>query len=70
MCALLSGPSLTVVNVLASYFSQFLTVFTAIAEALLLWALVRYRDRHARQSRAEADERPADAANKVAIAAS
>jgi len=37
--------SLTVVNVLASYFSQFLTVFTAIAEALLLWALVRYRIR-------------------------
>lgn len=37
--------SLTVVNVLASYFSQFLTVFTAIAEAVLLWALVRYRTR-------------------------
>ncbi|KZM70145.1 hypothetical protein [Nocardia terpenica] len=41
--------SLTVVNVLASYFSQFLTVFTAIAEALLLWALVRYRIRRAAQ---------------------
>ncbi|AHH20508.1 putative membrane protein [Nocardia nova SH22a] len=37
--------SLTVVNVFASYFSQFLTVFTAIAEAVLLWALLRYRDR-------------------------
>ncbi|MFJ4651928.1 hypothetical protein ACIP5Y_11720 [Nocardia sp. NPDC088792] len=38
--------SLTVVNVLASYFSQFLTVFTAIAEALLLWLLIRYRTRY------------------------
>ncbi|MEU1205666.1 hypothetical protein [Nocardia sp. NPDC005825] len=38
--------SLTVVNVLASYFSQFLTVFTAIAEALLLWLLIRYRARY------------------------
>ncbi len=37
--------SLTVVNVLASYFSQFLTVFTAIAEAVLLWLLIRYRTR-------------------------
>ncbi|MGW4118302.1 hypothetical protein [Nocardia sp. NPDC004711] len=37
---------LTVVNVLASYFSQFLTVFTAIAEALLLWLLIRYRTRY------------------------
>ncbi|MBY8856368.1 hypothetical protein K7711_07765 [Nocardia sp. CA2R105] len=62
--------SLTVVNVLASYFSQFLTVFTAIAEAVLLWALVRYRDRRARQLRDEAGERPADAANGVADAAS
>ncbi|MCX4093933.1 hypothetical protein [Nocardia sp. alder85J] len=40
--------SLTVVNVLASYFSQFLTVFTALAEALLLWLLIRYRIRRAR----------------------
>ncbi len=40
--------SLTVVNVFAGYFSQFLTVFTAIAEALLLWALLRYRDRSGR----------------------
>ncbi|WP_019930134.1 hypothetical protein [Nocardia sp. BMG111209] len=40
--------SLTVVNVLASYFSQFLTVFTALAEALLLWLLLRYRIRRAR----------------------
>lgn len=39
--------SLTVVNVLASYFSQFLTVFTALAEALLLWLLIRYRARSA-----------------------
>ncbi|MFE3192592.1 hypothetical protein ACFXHA_26530 [Nocardia sp. NPDC059240] len=38
--------SLTLVNVLASYFSQFLTVFTAIAEALLLWLLIRYRTRY------------------------
>ncbi|RJO73662.1 hypothetical protein D5S18_21010 [Nocardia panacis] len=38
--------SLTVVNVLASYFSQFLTVFTAIAEALLLWMLIRFRTRY------------------------
>ncbi|MGW3541299.1 hypothetical protein ACWDNI_12235 [Nocardia niigatensis] len=38
--------SLTVVNVLASYFSQFLTVFTAVAEALLLWLLIRYRTRY------------------------
>ncbi|MFB7721155.1 hypothetical protein [Nocardia sp. NPDC056100] len=37
--------SLTVVNVMASYFSQFLTVFTALAEALLLWLLIRYRTR-------------------------
>lgn len=37
--------SLTVVNVMASYFSQFLTVFTALAEALLLWLLLRYRTR-------------------------
>ncbi|MFD6159804.1 hypothetical protein ACFWF7_35885 [Nocardia sp. NPDC060256] len=37
--------SLAVVNVLASYFSQFLTVFTAIAEAVLLWLLIRYRTR-------------------------
>lgn len=42
--------SLTVVNVLASYFSQFLTVFTAIAEAVLLWALVRYRSRRMEQA--------------------
>ncbi len=42
--------SLTVVNVMASYFSQFLTVFTAIAEALLLWALVRYRTRRLAES--------------------
>lgn len=38
--------SLTVVNVLASYFSQFATVFTAIAEAVLLWLLIRYRTRY------------------------
>jgi hypothetical protein len=38
--------SLTVVNVLASYFSQFHTVFTAIAEAVLLWLLIRYRARY------------------------
>lgn len=38
--------SLTMVNVLASYFSQFLTVFTAIAEAILLWLLIRYRTRY------------------------
>ncbi|MEV6770115.1 hypothetical protein AB0N05_15975 [Nocardia sp. NPDC051030] len=37
--------SLTVVNVFASYFSQFLTVFTALAEAILLWLLLRYRTR-------------------------
>lgn len=40
--------SLAVVNVLASYFSQFLTVFTAIAEAVLLWLLIRYRTRKRR----------------------
>jgi hypothetical protein len=57
--------SLTVVNVLASYFSQFLTVFTAIAEALLLWALVRYRTRRATQLRAEA-EHPAGAVTEPA----
>lgn len=37
--------SLTVVNVMATYFDQFLTVFTAIGEAVILGALVRYRDR-------------------------
>jgi hypothetical protein len=37
--------SLTVVNVLNSYFHQFVTIFTAIAEALLLFALLRYRSR-------------------------
>ncbi|MET8425114.1 hypothetical protein [Nocardia sp. NPDC004860] len=38
--------SLTVVNVLASHFSRFLTVFTALAEALLLWLLIRYGTRY------------------------
>ncbi|KAA0023882.1 hypothetical protein [Antrihabitans cavernicola] len=37
--------SLTVVNVMATYFDQFLTVFTAIGEAVILGALVRYRTR-------------------------
>jgi hypothetical protein len=37
--------SLTVVNVLATYFDQFLTMFTAIAEAILLGLLIRYRTR-------------------------
>jgi hypothetical protein len=37
--------SVTFVNVLATYFDQFLTVFTAIGEAVLLGALVRYRAR-------------------------
>lgn len=61
--------SLTVVNVLASYFSQFLTVFTAIAEAVLLWALIRYRIRRERQDRAESAGRPDGAAgDSVSVA--
>ena len=40
--------SLTLVNVLATYFDQFVTVFTAIGEAVLLGALVRYRARFIR----------------------
>lgn len=37
--------TLTAVNVLNSYFNQFATVFTALAEGLLLVALLRYRRR-------------------------
>ncbi|MBO0852671.1 MAG: hypothetical protein J2P18_02765 [Nocardia sp.] len=51
--------SLTVVNVFASYFSQFLTVFTAIAEAVLLWALLRYRDRVREHDSPRAESDPA-----------
>ncbi|WP_216902550.1 hypothetical protein [Nocardia alni] len=62
--------SLTVVNVLASYFSQFLTVFTAIAEALLLWALVRYRVRRAAQTRRRGASGPAESVGEPAAARS
>lgn len=58
--------SLTVVNVFASYFSQFLTVFTAIAEAVLLWALLRYRDRSSR-SGADEPREPAALADTVPV---
>jgi hypothetical protein len=37
--------TLTAVNVLNSYFHQFATVFTAVAEGVLLLALLRYRAR-------------------------